>query len=218
MRFLSMLCVLISATLVFAQNKEPLKIVVDDPANADRDFAIQGEYEDANYDKYKVGAQVIARGGGNFAVRMLKGGLPGAGWDGKTQQLLSATTIDGKVVVTGKDPNGVDAYGRIENGKLTLKGEEFALKRVVRKSVTLGQKPPAGALVLFDKPEDIERWKEATVAGLSDGKFLAATDKTTLSKDTGQNFKLHLEYRLPYMPGAHPWERGQSGVFVQNRY
>jgi len=213
-----MLCVLITATATFAQNgKGPIKI--DDPAKADRDFAIQGEYEDASYGKYKVGAQVIARGSGNFGIRMLKGGLPGAGWDGKTQQLLSATTTkDGKIVVTGKDPNGMDVSGTIENGELMLKGEGFALKRVVRKSPTLGQKPPPGAVVLFDKPEDIERWKDAMIADLSDGKFLLGTDKSTLSKAAGQNFKLHLEFRVAYMPDSPPWGRSLSGVYLQNRY
>src|SRR5580765_5781631 len=47
------------------------------------DFKFQGEYVRPN-----VGCQVIALGNGHFQAVLCKGGLPGAGWDGKNKHLM----------------------------------------------------------------------------------------------------------------------------------
>jgi hypothetical protein len=208
------------------EKKEPPKknprIALRDPAEVakDPDFAIQGEYEGEivlNSGPRKVGAQVVARGNGNFYVRLLTGGLPGAGWDGMSKKEATGKTEDGKVVVTG-----ADFHGTIADGKFMIKDGmkiDSTLKRVERKSDTLGKKPPEGAVVLFSGPEDASKWSNAEVAELSDGKFLACKPgNNILSKQAFKDHTIHLEFRLAWMPNSGGQGRSNSGLYLQNRY
>lgn len=217
MRYLLIVPLLAVAITANAQDKKDppkksTRIALREPADVakDPDFAIQGEYE-GDINGKKVGAQVVARGNGTFFVRVLEGGLPGAGWDGKTKTEGAAKTVDGKI----KLENGLD--GLLENGVLKMK--DGGLKRIERKSPTLGDKPPSGAVVLFEKPEDLEKWNDAEIAKLSDGEFLSCKPgKNILTKAAFKNFKVHVEFRLAWMPNSTGQQRSNSGLYLQNRY
>jgi Domain of Unknown Function (DUF1080) len=193
--------------------KEPAKQsspqVATDPKEAGPDFAIQGEYVGPAPDG-KVGAQVIAEGNGKFAIRFLKGGLPGEGWDGKTQVKINAKTEDGKTAFT--DAKG---SGEFAGGKLTVKKagsvESVILHHVHRKSPTLGAKAPADAVVLFDG---------TSADGWQGGKLVEdhLLNNGIVSKKAFKDHKIHLEFILPFMPYARGQGRANSGVYVQNRY
>ncbi|MCA1685354.1 MAG: DUF1080 domain-containing protein [Planctomycetia bacterium] len=83
--------------------------------------------------------------------------------------------------------------------------------------------PPAGAVVLFDGSH-LDQWVS------TDGKTPAAwrlvgggaMQVYKGSIKTRQNFdghfKLHVEFRVPYMPDARGQGRGNSGVYLQGRY
>ena len=93
------------------------------------------------------------------------------------------------------------------------------LKKVERKSPTLGAKPPEGAVVLFGGPDDVSKWDKGKVAELSDGKFLAVAKTGSIkSKQAFGAFKAHIEFRLPWMPNSRGQGRANSGVYVQDRY
>ncbi|MEC5127981.1 DUF1080 domain-containing protein [Verrucomicrobiales bacterium BCK34] len=154
-------------------------------AAAHPDFLIQGEYE-GETDGAKVGVQVADLSGGVFHVLTYQGGLPGAGWDG------------GKLVAEKLSGAGLDEK---------LKG----LKRVERKSPTLGKKAPEGAIVIFDGEKT-----EHVKGEIKEGLLWAGSETKTPASD----FHLHVEFRLPFKPGRNlsSQDRGNSGLYVFNNY
>jgi hypothetical protein len=199
------------------------RIAVAEPKDAakDPDFAIQGEYTGTitlNSGEKKVGAQVIAKGLGEFDIKITMGGLPGDGWDGKTVMKATAKRgDDGTATVAG-----VNMTGSIGGGKLTIKDGlkiDTTLTKVERKSKTIGEKPPEGATVLWAAEGDEKNWSKGKLMELSDGKFLtvAGTGSIT-SKEKFGAFKAHIEFRLPWMPNSTGQGRGNSGVYLQDRY
>src|SRR5262249_47314955 len=144
------LSLLVLAVTALAQDKPP---AITDPAKADADFAVLGEYvgelngEDGK--PVKFGVQVVALGNGRFRALGYKGGLPGDGWDkGKKIEAEGQTKDD--ATSFPKFMGGVT----IKAGMLTVSGTSGdklgTLKRIVRQSATAGVKPPEGAIVLFD--------------------------------------------------------------------
>ena len=151
-------------------------------AQENKDFLTQGEYQ-----KGDTAFQVVALGKGQFHVSIYQGGLPGAGWDGSAIAAKKGTATELEEILGGA-------------------------KKVERKSPTLGQKPPAGAVVLFDG-KNADAWKNGKV---TDGLLESGTE----TKDAFGSFHMHLEFRLPFKPETPPGsqDRGNSGVYTHNRY
>ena len=112
-----------------------------------------------------------------------------------------------------------------QGGALKLASEKVEakaeLKRVERKSPTLGQKPPAGSIVLLPfeegKPTNLDQWAKNPWVCESDGSISTRDADIKTNKDFG-SFKLHVEFRVPFMPAARGQGRGNSGVFLHGRY
>jgi hypothetical protein len=201
-----------SAGQLLAQGPE-----IIDPAEAakDPDFSIQGEYlgqgGGAASLEGKVAVQVIARGGGKFQAFVLKGGLPGEGWkNGDPRSGIEGKREGDKVMLKGGN-----FAATIADGKLTLTtadGQGTAeLKPVQRKSPTLCAPPPQGALVLFDGTD---------AKHFPDGHMTA--DKNLMggcvTADKFNDYHLHVELRLSYMPNAQGQARSNSGVYLHDCY
>ncbi len=200
--------ILIAATVAspfsLAQEKKTPDLTTKFAAS-DPDFKIQGEYEGEVSGKGKYGAQVVAKGNGKFEVYFLAGGLPGAGWDDKVRVVIDAVTKEKAVSFTSRSWTGTIAEGILSGD--TAGGGTFKLKRVERKSPTLGAKPPEGAVVLFDgKNSDL--WDKGQIV---ENELLY---RGTTSKKGFAAGKLHLELRTSYQPKAGGQGRGNSGVFV----
>lgn len=236
--FHSLLCAALGAGLVAMtfgiipaqQPKEKAKalprIAIDDPAKLkdDKDFAIQGEYVGRAGTSVKdtgpVGAQIIARGEGEFEFRFYHGGLPGAGWDGKNveSRVVRTRAAEGKTLLTTQMDGKWTDLAILDGDKL-LMPIIAELKKTERKSPTIGAKPPEGAVVLWSDAADVAKWEKDKVAELSDGKFLSVSKAGDLrSKQAFGSFKAHVEFRLAWMPNSRGQGRSNSGVYFQDRY
>lgn len=84
--------------------------------------------------------------------------------------------------------------------------------QVEREVPTLGAKAPEGAVVLFDGT-NTDEWKKGKI---ENGSLMAGPTTKKKFKD----FKLHLEFRLPFKPEtplSHQ-DRGNSGIYIFGRY
>lgn len=178
-----------------------------DGKDAGPDFVVQGEYA-SKADGSGIGVQVIARGDGKFDAVQLTGGLPGAGWDGKSRYTLTGKT-EGDVTLLYGDGRSAEIRG----DALTLKMGSLAgdLKKINRQSPTIGLQPPKGAITLFDGG-NVDAW---TPGKKEDGELMGVGTRT---KQKFDSFTLHLEFRSPFMPYATGQARGNSGMYLQDQY
>lgn len=203
------------------------------PEEAGPDYTLQGEYT-GTAGSQKLGAQVIALGDGAFRAVFLPGGLPGEGWDTKTRIRVDGRAEGGQVRFEGggwegRIQSGGSGYEIIDDRGIPQvfvresrgggealegrsdQGETFTLRKVMRKSPTMGLKPPPGAAVLFDG-KNADAWAGGKMT--EDGLLMAGTT----SKQSFGDFTMHMEFRLPFMPKARGQGRANSGVYLQNRY
>ena len=203
---------LLSLTVgAMAADKKP---AFTDPTTAGPDFLVQGEYVgqvDTDDGRVAYGAQIIALGDGKFRAVGYRGGLPGAGWDKSERTQADGQTKDGVTTFVLPDD---DVSIVVKDGTATVKAADGktigTFKKTVRKSPTLGAKPPAGALILFDGTSADNFKGRMTEDGLL---MQGATGKQALGDHT-----LHLEFLLPFMPYSRGQGRGNSGLYVQSRY
>ena len=134
--------------------------------------------------------------------------------------IMSSSRIGGATLVAlllltvaGAGPAGAQ-YGDIADLKVAKPGDKEDVRAVP---------PPPGAIVLFDG-SDLDRWisvdgKSPAPWKLADGGAaqVGGGGIMTRAKFDG-HFKLHVEFRVPYLPAASGQGRGNSGVYLQGRY
>lgn len=204
------LCVL-AGGLVIAQDKN--KPILNEK-DGGVDFQIQGEYSgtiNPDGEERKLGAQIIALGDGKFHAAGHLGGLPGDGWDGKEKFEIDGSLEDGVVTFDRKEKG----KGVLKDGVLTVMTGDGTvigtLKKVIRKSETLGKEAPEGAVVLFDgKNADAFQGGKMT----DDGNLMHGCT----SKELFGSFDIHMEFQLSFMPYARGQGRSNSGCYMQGRY
>ena len=203
------------------EKKQPVKkkpqAVFTDAAKAGIDYALQGEFAGTVGTK-KFGAQVIALGNDKFEVNFLPGGLPGAGWDGKTRIKVNAK-LD-------KMPSGAADQAKLEGGKwvgtlrttgvATLEGksdqgEVFSLKKVP------APEPDAQRTAAPQGNRSLQRQERRRVGGRQNRRRRFVADGHRDQEEV-QGFcpAPGVSHALPADRAAKV--RGNSGVYLQGRY
>jgi len=209
--FLALLLVPLLSCLAHADSPQP---AAADIARADADYVLQGEFSGEISTKQpksrRLALQIKALGNGTFEAAQYSGGLPGTRPRSQsTVRLMGKRNAEFLVLSGGPwavfvrpdhclliDPNG-NQVGRLD--------------RVQRKSPTLGVEPPKNAVVLFDG-SDTDQFDNARMT--DDGLLMEGADLRPMFQD----FNLHIEFMLPYMPKAAGQNRANSGVYLQSRY
>jgi len=194
---------------------------------------VQGIYEGTCNDATglrKLEARVVAcgpvrppvlGGGGTYKVfirQPLAGGaVAGTELDGKTE---------GDTVRFSGRARDVEWTGAWTGAAVRLAGSGGAaieMKRVVRESPTLGAKPPAGAIVLLDGRNFDEVARKPSKEGARQEWKIVEGDAVeapaggiTSKRQFDGSLKLHVEFKVPLMPGSRDQDRGNSGVFLPN--
>lgn len=187
-----------------------------------------------------VAVYLIPRGDGNYEAKVVSAfnervpvlhHLQGRLADGRLM-LLDAIPFDPAHVLRAVE-DGVVVNSALWTSELkesaaegTIAGRldgKFALRQTERVSPTLGQEPPAGAIVLFDG-RSLEAWKKVGDDNarpewklLEDGSMEVRGGDIVTRRTFGDQ-QLHLEFKLPYMPYARGQGRANSGVYLQGRY
>lgn len=207
------LCLVATASSNAEENKS--KLAITNIEDVDEDFRYMGEYQgmvrDANGCHQQAGLQIIALGDGQFGGMYYANGLPGTGWDRQHREPLK-----GKREGALLSLSSAASQKRVElvNGRPTIYdggriiGE---LKKVHRKSPTLGMPAPPNALTLFDG-HDTNAFKNGRMT--EDGLLIEGTELLSRFRD----FTMHAEFCLPYMPHARGQGRSNSGFYLQSSY
>ena len=193
--------------------KGPAHVV---PPKNDANYDLMGEFvgkirgrgEGKKHSQLALQIRPIA--GNQFHARAYHGGLPGQPNHEGDEMRLIGLRAGKSVVLSGGpwaifvDPKGCNIVS--SEGKLLGR-----LQRVHRVSPTLGAKAPEGATVLFDGSNT----DHFVNAKMTDDGLLT---QGALISPMAQDFCLHVEFRLPYMPQADGQQRGNSGLYLQSRY
>ncbi|MEM1068449.1 MAG: family 16 glycoside hydrolase [Planctomycetota bacterium] len=169
-----------------------------------------GEISTQENETKTLGLQIRSLGGNEFDALTFFGGLPGQeAHEPGPIRLIGRRSEDLVVLSGGPWAVFVEKDGCLlvdRTGKMLGK-----LKRIDRVSPTMGALPPEGAMVLFDGT-NVDHFTKAQMT--EDGLLMQGADL----KPMFQDFNLHVEFRLPYMPEAREQSRGNSGVYLQSRY
>lgn len=188
----------------------------------------KGNWKNDDEGSGDLSAQIIALGDGRYQGIF----TASYGETSKYQVPMQGETKNNAVMFEGRVDLGADQGGVFQwtgevregtfEGRYTSKKDRgrFEMKRVHTKPPSLGAEPPDEAIVLFDG-SNLDGWQQLDGSTptwqLVDG-AIEVRRGNIVTKQKFDDFKLHLEFRTPFMPEARGQARGNSGVYLQERY
>jgi len=170
-------------------------------------------------------AQVIPRGDERYDVQF----LPVFDQRCCPLSILEATVVDNKLCFDSDGWSGAFVDGKLTGvGILNKRPAAFTLHKVTRLSPRLGAKPPDTATVLFDG-SSLDEWESDGRGGVKEITWRQIDDYIRVwpplethsfasalrTRNAWQDFKLHLEFRLPLIAAATGQTRGNSGIIIE---
>lgn len=131
-------------------------------------------------------------------------------------------SAEGGVVVAASLWSGHLDGSVLEGTIVGQKRGAFKLVHFQRPSPSLDKPAPAKAVVLFDG-KNLDSWTARDGQGAAkwkivEGGFLEVNGGDIKTKEKFGDQRLHIEFRIPYMPTSFGQNRGNSGVYLQGRY
>lgn len=136
------------------------------------------------------------------------------------------TVIDGIVAGNALVFSNETWFGSIVSNSLTAReplepSGRIKLSRHVRVPPSLGSEPPEGAILLLpfapgSKPS-LGEWSNRSWTPMEDGSMQVGRGDIR-TKRSFASFKVHVEFMCPYMPKSAGQGRGNSGVYLHDRY
>lgn len=186
-----------------------------EPPLEDLDYSLMGEFVGVvaiGEDRFDpLGLQLSPTGPGEFQALQFIGGLPGhEGFHSSKTIPLIGRRFEKALVMSG----GPWAIWVHQDHCLIfdVHGKSLGrLERIQRGSITMGARPPKDAVILFDGSGT----EQFTTASMTEDRLLMAGADV---RPMFQDFHLHCEFRLPFMPNSDDQARGNSGCYLQSRY
>lgn len=182
----------------------------------------QGTLQRPSGEEVPVAAQVIPDGADRYTVNLLHA------FD---QEDAPLAVLKSEAVGTRYTLQGDGWLGRLGQSRLVGRHQEsgrFWMERVERPSPTLGAPPPEGAVVLLGPgmTDLSQTWKVAGSgdrapgwAMVEDGTMQVVPRAGSLiSRQEFGDAQIHVEFRIPLMTDESGQGRGNSGVYIQDRY
>jgi hypothetical protein len=179
--------------------------------DAGNDYFFQGEYVGSITGIGRCGLQVIAEGNGTFRGVVRPGGLPGEGWNREPGPEFVGPRDALSARLVGPDDHAIELTVGTAVVRDAFHRQLGVLQRTLRTSPTMGRRPADGAIVLFDGSST----DEFADAKISEAGYLM---HGAITKRAVRDFDLHIEFKTPFMPTARGQARGNSGVYIQQRY
>jgi hypothetical protein len=170
-----------------------------------------------------LAVQMVAYGDGNYEARMQE---EFDRRDPSSRSLAVRREGDRLVFQADRSWTGTIVSDVVSGQTSRGEAESFELHKIKRVSPALGARPPSGAIVLFDGTS-FAGWdgvkggqQDKSVGWKLVGGAMQVVGGTgsIVTKQKFTDFRLHLEFRTPFMPAARGQARGNSGVYLQGRY